>query len=808
MIAHGVRLWIAAFVMAVAASGDIDAVAAGREAPASFATLVAETKTEMLTDPRKAIVSADEARRFAQQQHSTIMLAEAEWLMGEAYSRVNMSDRAAPLLASARKRVEAVAVGSPLHAEILLSEGSVLTALGDVATALDLLQRAHQIFQSDGDRRSQAKALILIAQVYAGSNDYRNALRYYDQAKQAYRDEPGMTVAIENGRGVALLELDQRGAALRGFLDAERIARTMKSDLLIANIQGNIARTYLANEAPTRADPAIAEGLRLTSDAPDGGLHRFFMALAARSAFQAGRLDRAVALIDARFAGQDLAATTPVEWDAHDTAYRIYRRAGQPAKALAHLAAIKRLDDQATEIARSNSAALAGARFDFANQELRIAQLKATDLKRSVAFERARTRTLRWVLAGGAVAGLLIVASLAFGLFTMRRGRDKVRAANADLARTNVALGRALAAKTEFLATTSHEIRTPLNGILGMTQVMLSDAGIVGDTRDRLSVVRDAGTTMRALVDDILDVAKMESGTVAITPEAIDLHVTLSDATRLWREQAQAKGLRFDLDLAHAPGRILADPARLRQIVFNLLSNAVKFTAQGHVTIRAIDDGARFRVIVEDSGIGIAPAHHETIFESFQQADTSTTREFGGTGLGLTICRRLARAMGGDVHVTSATGAGAVFTLDVPLDRAPSAADSSIGQREDNRVAMVIDRNPISRATLSTLLAARCDQVMGANDVAEASAILETCRPVAILIDRASVANPADVRSLVDAADTATIALLCGQMDDEEQAAFVAAGVSRFVHRPIAKDRLAERVFGQAASAALVSAAA
>jgi signal transduction histidine kinase len=141
--------------------------------------------------------------------------------------------------------------------------------------------------------------------------------------------------------------------------------------------------------------------------------------------------------------------------------------------------------------------------------------------------------------------------------------------------------------------------------------------------------------------------------------------------TRLWEEQARGKGLIFRLELSHAPGWVVSDAARLRQIVFNLLSNAIKFTERGAVTLRAVAEGEgearRLRLVVTDTGIGIPTDKFEEVFESFRQVDAGTTRQFGGTGLGLTICRNLARALGGEISVDSVEGEGTSFTVDLPL---------------------------------------------------------------------------------------------------------------------------------------------
>ncbi|QNE30857.1 hypothetical protein F1C10_01980 [Sphingomonas sp. NBWT7] len=754
-----------------------------------FEAMTAQIKAEMLANPNRAIAGAQGALAYGKRAKSPRMEATALWLLGEGYSRIVELDRARPLLAAARTLVETAAPGSQLHADILLSEGGVLNAAGEVGRALADLRQAHDLFVRSRDTRSQAKALIMIALVHANGNDHTGALRYFGEAREAYRVDRGLLVAIYNGRGSALKELGRLREASIELERALAIAREMKSPLLYALILSNLADVRLARHDLVAADRTIAQGLDLTRR-PDAAAYRpIFIALAAQAAFERGQIARARDLIEQRFAGTDLAATMLPDRPAHDVAYRIYTRLGLSDRALPHLAALKRLDDQATATVRSTTAAIAGARFDFANQELRISQLKAADLQKSVAFEQARVRTQRLIFLGIAGATALIIALLGFGLFTLRRSRDA-------LAVSNTKLGKALTAKTEFLATTSHEIRTPLNGILGMTQVMLADPKTDSATRDRLSVVHGAGVTMRALVDDILDVAKMETGKMTIEEAPADVRRTIVEAARMWEDQARAKGLSFTLDLSEGPAWVVTDPTRLRQIVFNLLSNAVKFTAAGTINVKGTIDGDRWRLSVADTGIGIAPDKHELIFEAFRQADAGTTRQFGGTGLGLSICRNLSRAMGGDVSVTSREGEGATFVLDLPHQAvvAPNAAPA------DGAGILVFDRNPITRAMFKALFGPVAGSVTFAGTSEEIDSALGAAVPCIILFDDATLRAVADPTALISAlaaryANT-RIVLLGPALGAAERATFAAAGIARFITRPIGRNLLVQAVFG------------
>jgi|GEM_PF-506561 len=231
-------------------------------------------------------------------------------------------------------------------------------------------------------------------------------------------------------------------------------------------------------------------------------------------------------------------------------------------------------------------------------------------------------------------------------------------------------------AKSEFLATMSHELRTPLTAILGYGE-LLAD-GITGPVTQaqaaQLRRIRSSATHLLGLIDEILSFARLEAGREAVTVERVEVDAAVERAAEIAAPLAAEKRIKLRVSPLGRAEVVETDPVRLQQILVNLLSNAVKFTERGRVEIAAgVEDGTvRFRV--SDTGIGIAPDQVERIFEPFTQADSSTTRRFGGTGLGLTVSRRLARRMGGDIEVSSTPGRGSTFTLTLPLRGSPSDA--------------------------------------------------------------------------------------------------------------------------------------
>eukprot|EP01030_Chromulinospumella_sphaerica_P034800 gene34800-biopygen24352 len=214
----------------------------------------------------------------------------------------------------------------------------------------------------------------------------------------------------------------------------------------------------------------------------------------------------------------------------------------------------------------------------------------------------------------------------------------------------------------------SHEIRTPLNGVLGMAQAMASD-GLDETQRERLAIIQQSGEALLAILNDVLDLSKIEAGKLEIEQIPFQLGEVAGTAYSAFVDLARSKGVALSLDLGAAAGRYLGDPTRVRQILYNLVSNAVKFTEDGQVRIEAAYDDGRLEIRVTDTGVGISTDNLGKLFGKFDQLDSSTTRRFGGTGLGLSICQELSQLMGGDIAVTSSAGVGSTFALRLPIER-------------------------------------------------------------------------------------------------------------------------------------------
>jgi signal transduction histidine kinase/CheY-like chemotaxis protein len=331
----------------------------------------------------------------------------------------------------------------------------------------------------------------------------------------------------------------------------------------------------------------------------------------------------------------------------------------------------------------------------FTDEERRL--LNQRSAKAEVDLETNQGMLISWSVAAGL---LLILANL---MTNRALAKQKVLTRGARAAEL---------AKSEFLAIMSHEIRTPMNGVIGMTSI-LADTELTEMQRDCVKTISSSGESLMTVINDILDFSKIESGRMELESRSFNVRNCVEEALDLFAAQIRIKGLEAVYLVApDVPSNLIGDAMRLRQILVNLLGNAVKFTSQGEIAVnveckRQDENGCHLQFSVTDTGIGISEEGIEKLFKSFQQVDTSTTRRYGGTGLGLVISRRLAEFMGGVVWVESQPGSGSTFFFSVALkvseDAAPSheLADSQILVSHS---ALIVDDNTTNRRILEIQL--------------------------------------------------------------------------------------------------------
>lgn len=353
-------------------------------------------------------------------------------------------------------------------------------------------------------------------------------------------------------------------------------------------------------------------------------------------------------------------------------------------------------------------------------------------------------------------------------------------------------------AKQRFLATMSHEIRTPLNGIIGFSELCMNE-DIRGTTRDYVQQINRSSHMLMSVVDNVLDYSKLETGNVRLDMAPLDIQECIQNTFAMIRPKAEANNVRLVSDLAaDLPERVVTDPYRCQQILVNLCNNAVKFTHHGTVTLKVTAGGGWLSFSVSDTGIGIDQKVQETLFSPFQQADASTTRRYGGTGLGLTISRQLAELLGGELHVRSRPGSGSTFSLRIPYESSEVEESKSEAVAEDfsGLTVLVADDNDVN-----LLLARKMLESSGiaVEQAADGEAAVQLAREKSFDLILMDLEMPelsgseatAQLRS--SGCDIPIIAMTASDLESDRKEC-LNAGMNDYLTKPIVRDRLIAKI--------------
>jgi len=355
-------------------------------------------------------------------------------------------------------------------------------------------------------------------------------------------------------------------------------------------------------------------------------------------------------------------------------------------------------------------------------------------------------------------------------------------------------------AKTGFLANMSHELRTPMNAIIGYSEMLMEDAQEEGneEAASDLKKIHGAGTHLLSLINDVLDLAKIESGKMDVYLETFEVPRMLDDVVSTIDSLVKKNGNRLKVEIDQGIGEMRADVTKVRQALFNLLSNAAKFTHEGEIGL--VVEGERadgmdwIRMSVSDSGIGIPADKVDHVFDEFSQADETTTRDYGGTGLGLPISRRFCQMMGGDIIVNSVVGEGSTFTIRLPLEvveaEAPQVVTPELGAE---RVVLVVDDDPNARDLLERTLQEAGVRVVTARGGQEALNLARTLHPAVITLD---VLMPGMdgwevLRELKADPATQDIPVIMVTMTDDRAMGY-ALGATEFLTKPVQRPQLVQ----------------
>ena len=784
----------------------------------------------------EALAMAEEAEEFVASQPESPrqmeMLVKSIRFQVSALDELGRVDEAIERLARAERLP--FPENSTQRGGLHYARARIADSQGEFGAALEHYQKAYKVYLAAEYREGQSIALGQIANTYVIAHQYERAIAFVRRAQEVDSGLTYANLARHNNLGEALHAVGRYEEAIIEYGKAYELARNEKLNNMQQLVLGNLGDLELSRGNYAAAYEWVEKALVI---APAQGIDpNFINALGVRAELDrlTGRVDQAESAIKKIIEIIGMNNAEPRYFDVHETAYKLYRKLGDYERAFSHLAAFKRLDDKAKDLAADANNSILSAEFEFAQKELEIERLRTGQLESDAALVTAARRQIQTVIIGLTALGLGAIGFAVWRYSSLRRTQrvtqalnTELEAKNADLVSSNTELEKANQAKMEFLATTSHEVRTPLNAIIGLTDVILAEDKFSDDDREHLEVVNTSGKNLLHILDDILDISKLEADRVKVSLRPLDVAECVLDVAGLWRNAAREKGLNYTIAVDEGFGEYLCDERLIRQIVSNLLSNAIKFTQQGDVGITLIPADNGFVITVRDTGIGVAADQQSAIFETFRQAESGDQRKFGGTGLGLAISKKITETLGGDISLTSEPGNGSILKVAIPAEKC-RAVDSGEALQdrlggdgstplEDHEKELSVLRillaedNPANALVICAMLSGQVADIEVVGNGAEAVNAVKTGSFDAVLMDkqmpvRNGVEATQEIRAMPRPHCDMPIIGLTAHVLADSRAECLDAGMDAYLTKPVPSAKLKAAIIKAVESRHIVAA--
>lgn len=722
-----------------------------------------------------------------------------------ALQRIGRNGDAAELVDETVRTLPLEEAPLEIAAEFEASAGWIKNVSGKSGEAFAHYKKAYDLWLELHDDKNIARLYAYMANLYKNAGDKERAWDYYASAWEKLKNTPASYnhALVLTNWGYSLIEADRPAEALEKLRQAELISDALDNRRIKAFVLENIGAAQVQLGDMEGAEESLRRAADLSREL---GLTDVLAAISSSLALielDRGNPHKAAAYARRRLESDVKRADVTAIRNAHELMAKVREAQGRPNDALYHLREYIKYGEQiSSEQARSRGA-IADVELELIKSEQQIEELKIAQEASQKLLARGRAIAVITFSAAMLIGAALVV--LAFLYRSQRRAKALADERSRQLAISEEKANAANRSKSEFLASISHEIRTPLNGVLGMTQA-LSMEDLRPEQKEKVDIILDSGKTLTALLNDVLDLSKVEAGKLEISPVEGDLRHSLLRLQKLWSSSAGEKGVALTLSVDDSVAqRLRFDPVRVRQCVSNLVSNAVKFTENGRVDIavHAENRGSGKQLVtieVSDTGIGMSEATLEQLFTPFSQADASTTRKYGGTGLGLSIARKLARLMNGDIVATSALEKGSCFAFTFEaeicaaksLDRLTSDAwaHERIAEALSGVRVLVVDDNAVNRQIVRLMLSASDPIVAEAENGKLALEALERGTFDLVLLDaHMPVMDGMETLRRIRMSgkpwkDIPVIALTADAMSGDRER-FLDAGMSGYVSKPI-----------------------